>query len=83
MCHKNNSVIPKTYNESITEQVSICSVRLRHKDKTAKYIFFVVSGDGPALLRVPGIDVLDILKIMYEIIGNSTGYFFTSLGFLE
>ena len=48
----------------------MCTVRLRHKDKTAQFRFFVVPGDDPALLG--------ILKIMGEAwevigqIGNST-----------
>ena len=42
----------------------LCRVRLRHEDKIARYRFFVVPGDGPALLGIPDIELLDILKIM-------------------
>ena len=45
----------------------MCTVRLRHKDKIAKCRFFVVPGDGPALLGMPDIELLDILKIMCKV----------------
>ena len=44
----------------------MCRVTLRHKDKIATCRFFVVSGNGPALLRVYDTELLDMLKIMYE-----------------
>ena len=43
---------------------------MRHKDKIDKFSVFVVPGDGPALLGMPDIEVLDLLKIMYEVMGD-------------
>ena len=60
----------KTYNQSSTEQLGVCTLRLRHKDKTAKCRFFTEPGDGPVLLGIPDIKVLDILKIMCELMGD-------------
>ena len=48
----------------------MCTVRLRYKDKNAKCRFFVVPGDGPALLGMPDIELLHILKIMCDMIGD-------------
>ena len=63
---KINSVILKTYNQSSSEQLGICSVGLRHKYKIAKCIFFVMPGDSPVLLVMLDIKLSDILKIMKE-----------------
>ena len=38
-----------------------------------KYIFFVVPGDGDALLGMPNIEVLNILQINYNTIGTKRG----------
>ena len=46
------------------------AVRLRHKDKTAKCRFIVVPGDGRPLPGMPDFKVLDILKIMCEMMGD-------------
>ena len=45
-------------------------VRLRHKDKIAKYRFYEVPGYGPMLLGVPNRGVLDILNIMCKVMGD-------------
>ena len=63
---KNNSVILKTYRQSNIEQLGMYIVRFIHKNKIAKCRFFVVSGDGSALLGLPDIKLLDILKIICE-----------------
>ena len=67
---KINSVILKTYNLTSIE-LGVCTVKSRHKDKTAKYRFFVVPGDGSVLLGMPDIELLDIHKIMCEVIGDT------------
>ena len=36
------------------------------KDKGVKCKFFVVPGDGQALLRIPDIELLDIIRVMCE-----------------
>ena len=48
----------------------MCTVRLRHQDKNAKFRFFAVPEDGLALLGMPGIKVLNILKTTCEVIGD-------------
>ena len=45
-------------------------MRLRQKDKTLQDIFFVVPGDGLALLGISDIELLGILKIMCEVLGS-------------
>ena len=67
---KNNSVILKTYNQSDMKQLHVCAVRLRYRDKYDKCRFFVVPGDDPILLGMPRIEMLNILKIMCEVIGD-------------
>ena len=47
---KNNSVILKTYTNSTIDQLGSCSVWLRHKYKVVRCRFFVVPGNGTALL---------------------------------
>ena len=67
---KNNSVILKTYNQLDIEQLGMCTVKLMHKDKSANCRFLVVPGDGPALLWMPDIQLLNILRITCEVIGD-------------
>ena len=50
-----NSAMLKTYNQSDIEQLSLCTVKLRHKDNSVKYRFFVAPGGDPALLGMPNI----------------------------
>ena len=44
------------------------TVRLRHKDKNVKCRFFVVPGDILTLLGMPDIELVNILKIICEVI---------------
>ena len=60
---KNKSVILNPYNQSYIKQLGVCTVKLRHKDKDVKHRFFVVPGDGQAVLAKPDIKLLNILKI--------------------
>ena len=53
----------------IIEELGVCTVRLIHRDKNAKCRFFVVPGDDPALLGMTDIELLNILKVMCEVIG--------------
>ena len=66
----NKSIVLKTYNQSNIEHFSRCSVRIRHNDKCVKYKFFVVQSNGTALLRMPDIELLSVLRVMHETIGN-------------
>ena len=63
-----NLVVLKTYKQSNNEQLYICAVILRHKDKITRFRFFVVPGDSPALLQMPGIKLLGIQQIIYEVV---------------
>ena len=46
----------------------MCTEKLRHKDQIARCRFLVVSGGGPALLEMPDIELLSILKIMCDVV---------------
>ena len=48
-------------------------VKLRHEENIAKCRFFEVPGDGSALLGMPHIELLGILKTMYEVVGQQAG----------
>ena len=56
---QNSPVILKTYNQPSLQQLSVCIVRFRHKDRIAKYRFLLVLEDGPALLRAHDIEMLE------------------------
>ena len=58
----------KTYNNSNTKQLDVWLVKLRCKDKVARCRFFIVPGDGPALLGTTDIELLGIVKITYEVV---------------
>ena len=60
----------KTYNQSNIEQLSVCTIKLRHKDKCIKCRFFVIPDDCPALIGMPDIELLSKLGIMCGIIGR-------------
>ena len=57
-----------TYNNSNTEQLGVCVVKLRYKDKIVRYRFFAVPGEGQALLGIPDIEFLGKLKMMCDVI---------------
>ena len=54
---KYNSVILKSYNQSDIEQLGMCTVKSKHKDKSANCRFFVVPVEGTALLGMPDIEL--------------------------
>ena len=60
----------KTYNQSNIEQLGMCTVKFRHKDICFRCSFFVVPGAGPALLGMPGTELLNILRITCDQIGD-------------
>ena len=51
---KSNLIVLK-YTVSLILSSYMCTVRLINNDKTASYRFFVVPGDGPALLEMSDI----------------------------
>ena len=68
----NRSIVLKTYNQSNIEQLSRCSVQVRHNNKCVNCGFFVVTGDGPALFRMPDIELFSIIRVMCDTIDNKT-----------
>ena len=54
----------KTYSDSNIEHLGVCTVKLGHKDKVARCRFLAKPGDDPALLGMPYIEMLGILKIL-------------------
>ena len=55
------------YNSNI-EQLGICSIELRYKDKVGICRFFVVPDDSKMLLRMSDIGLLGIWKIMCKVV---------------
>ena len=49
----------------------MCTVNYDPKDKCIKYRFFVIPGNGPTLIGIPDIDLLRILRITCDLIGES------------
>ena len=64
MATKNESVQLKTYNKTTITQLGTCTVEREHKNNKKKCMsFFVVPRNGQVLLGMPGIDVLNIIKV--------------------
>ena len=53
----------KTYNHITVTQLGRCKVKIENNNKCKTCIFFVVPGDGEALLEMPDIELLNILNI--------------------
>ena len=51
----------KIYYQSNIEQLGMCTVKIRHKDKCVKCRLFVIPDDGSALLGMSDIELLSIL----------------------
>ena len=47
------------------------TVKLRHKDKSAKYRFFIVPEDGLAVLGMPDTELLSIQRVACKVISES------------
>ena len=60
----------RTYNSSTITHVGRCSVVIENINKCKKCIFFVVPGDGDALLGMPDIELLNILQINCDTTGT-------------
>ena len=52
---KKNSVKLKTYNQSHIKPLRVSTVKLIHKDECVRCRFFILPGNGPALLEMPDI----------------------------
>ena len=48
----------------------MCTVKLRHKDKSAKCRFFIGPGEDLALLGMPCIELLNVLRITCKVISD-------------
>ena len=66
----NRPIVPKTYNQSSIEQLGRCSVNIRHNNNCVSCRFFEVPLVGPASVGMPDIELLGIIKVMYETIDN-------------
>ena len=66
------SKVPETYNQSNIEQFGRCAIKIKHNDKCVKCRFFVVLGDGPALLKMPDKELHNIIRVMCNTIDNKT-----------
>ena len=47
----------------------MCTVEVEHKNNCKKCKFYVVPGNGQALLGMPDTDALNIIKINIDLIG--------------
>ena len=68
----NRSIVLKAYIQSNIEQLSRCSVKIRHNHKCIKCRLFVVPGNGPSLLRMLDIELLSISRVTCDTINNKT-----------
>ena len=58
------------YNKPTVTLLGTCTVKIEHKNKNKMCKFFVVPGNGQALLGMPDIDVLNIISIDIHSIGT-------------
>ena len=56
--------------KSNIEELGAYTVGSRHEDKIARCRFFLVPGDGLMLLGMPDIKLLNLLKIMWGVVGD-------------
>ena len=66
---KNKHVILKAYNKTTISQLGTCTVLIQHKSNKKRCKFFVVPGNGQALLGMPDTDVLNKININIHSIG--------------
>ena len=48
----------------------MCTAKIRKKDKSIKYRFFVVPGNGPALFAMPDIKLLSMITVTCDVMGE-------------
>ena len=60
----------KMYNKTTITQLGMCQVKLEYNNIEKMCKFFVVSGKGQALLGMPEIDMLNIMRINCNTIGT-------------
>ena len=57
--HKDKNVVLQTYDKTGIAYLGVWNITIEHKDKKGICIFFVLPGNGPALLVIPDIEMLD------------------------
>ena len=58
------------YNQTTITQLGTCRVKIEHNEKCKMGNFFVVPGNGQALLHLPDIELLSILTLSCNTIGR-------------
>ena len=58
------------YNKTTITQLGTCTVEIEHKNKNEMCKFFVVLGNGQALLGIPDIDMLYTINVNIHSIGT-------------
>ena len=66
---KYNIIMSKTYKQTNIDQLGLCTVKIRCKDKCVKCRFSAVPDDSLALLGMLDIAMLSIVRITCDIIG--------------
>ena len=62
----NMHMLLKTYNKTTITQLGTCKVIIEHKKHQKTCQFFVVPGNGQALLELPDIDALKLINIYID-----------------
>ena len=70
MATRDTNIKLKMYNQKTITQLSLCGVKIEHNNKHKMCNFFVVPGNGQALLCIPHIEILNILTISCNRIGT-------------
>ena len=58
----NKHILLKTYNKTTITQLGMCKVMIEHENNRKRCQFFVVAGNGHALLGMPDTDALQIIN---------------------
>ena len=66
---RNKRITLKTYNKTSITQLGTCKVTIEHNNNTKRCHFFLVLGNGQALLGMPDTDALQICNINIDSIG--------------
>ena len=64
----------KIYNKTTIPQLGILSVTINHKNKHKFHKFFVVPGNGLALLSMPDIEALNNIALNYSTIDRQASH---------
>ena len=70
MVTKNGNILLKLYNKTTITKLGTCTVEVEHKNNRKKCECFVVPRNRQALLDMPCIDAINIMKININAIGS-------------